>query len=371
MKVRQNSSLLSLKEPRQSIKTSLLSLALLGCMPSSSMADEVLQTEKKLVAGLESIQSLSIDQALLQFSELSEQYPNYKLVQLLKADILAIKAGNKSLSDDIHRRNPRTVGRLKSEALVRWEYSKSIPQHNIEFENHVLKTAQQKHLVFIDLSDNRLYFYERNSEGVLELKANYYVSMGRLGSGKQKEGDSKTPVGIYHIVDLLPDSEVSDLYGIGALPLNYPNKWDLEHGKTGSGIWLHGTPRNTYIRAPKASRGCIVLNNSAMETLLAEYQLPFSTPVLIVDDVDKISLSVKKNPLVLSEVKTWLENNHIGVDWGSVSVYRYPNEAGLLYVTFPAELEAELIHQYWQQGVDGDWRLVYQSQEVILVKKPT
>ena len=30
--------------------------------------------------------------------------------------------------------------------------------------------------------------------------------------------------------------------GDGAFPLNYPNEWDRRLNKTGSGIWLHGTP---------------------------------------------------------------------------------------------------------------------------------
>ena len=350
-----------------SAKQTLLALALAGCFSVSSSADEVLTTEKKLVSGLQSMQSLSMNQALDQFSELGEQYPNYKLVHLLKADILAIKSGNKSLSDGIHRRNPRTVGRLKSEAEVRWQFSHAVTDNKVSLESYVIKSAQQQHFVLVNLAENRLYLYERNATGKMESIADYYVSMGRLGSDKQKEGDSRTPIGVYHFVELLPDSEVADLYGIGALPLNYPNQWDLEHGKTGSGIWLHGTPRDTYIRAPKASRGCVVLNNSAMEKLLAKYELPFATPVLIVDDSEARS---DQSPELLTEVKAWLDSNHVGVDWNSVSVYRYPNEEKLLYVTFPANDEQKLVHQYWQQGDDGGWNMVIQSQEPVTVKKP-
>ena len=35
-----------------------------------------------------------------------------------------------------------------------------------------------------------------------------------------------------------------DKYGPYAAVLNYPNKKDLEAGKTGSGIWIHGTGTN-------------------------------------------------------------------------------------------------------------------------------
>ena len=353
-------------------KVSLLSLALASCLPVYAQADNVvLQTEKKLLSGLHAMQSLSMDDALDDFSTLSDEHPNYKLVQLLKADLLAIKAGKKSLSDGIHRRNPKTTGRLKDEAQVRWQFSQASQLDNFGFENYVLKTAEQSHLMLVSLSESRIYIYQRDESGKMQNVADYYVSMGRKGSGKQKEGDLRTPVGVYHVVDLLPDSDLPDLYGVGALPLNYPNQWDLEHGKTGSGIWLHGTPRDTYIRAPKASRGCVVLNNQAMQTLLAEYKFPFATPVLIVDDREQLLTEPqpKIKELLLTDVKSWLHENYVGVSWDKVSVYRYPNEDNLVYVTFPAEAEGEIIHQYWQLNDDGALKLVKQSQEPVQSKK--
>lgn len=347
----------------------VLTLAVAGAFSCSSSADDVLAVEKKLLLGLESIQTLSMDNALDSFSALGEQHPNYKLAQLMKADLLALKAGQKPLLDQVRKNYPKSVARLKDEAAVRWQFAQSSASGvNGYFDNYVLKTAQQSHLIFVNLSESRLYLYERDSEGQMTLVTDYYVTMGRKGSGKQKEGDLRTPIGVYHIVDLLPGAGLPDLYGVGALPLNYPNDWDSEQGKTGSGIWLHGTPSNTYIRAPKASRGCVVLHNKAMDRLLSEYSLPYATPVLIVDDAEQLLASSTVKESVLTEVKTWLDNHHIGIDWTSVSVYRYPNEEDLLYVTFPAAVENELIHQYWKRG-DNGWKLVIQSKEPVRVEK--
>ncbi len=349
----------------------ILSFMLVSCAPVSVNADDVLMAEQKLLSGLQSIQALSIEDALGQFSDLGNQYPKYKLAQLVKADLLALKAGQKSLLDNIHGKYAGTVSKLKDEAAVRWQFSQSELQTSPSFDKYVLKTAQQQNLVIVSLSESRLYLYERNSSGVMSRVADYYVTMGREGSGKQREGDSRTPIGVYHIVDLLPGSELPDLYGVGALPLNYPNKWDTEHGKTGSGIWLHGTSSDTYIRAPKASRGCVVLNNSAMQKLLSDYQLPFATPVLIVNDTEQLLTATADQKLALAEVKTWLNNHHVAVNWSAVSVYRYPNEQNLFYVTFPAAVENELVHQYWQRTDQGVWQLVMQSQEPVQVKTRT
>ena len=255
----------------------------LTVLANNVVADEVLQTEQKLLSGLNAIHNLELDNALSSISELEKAYPKYKLVQLLKADLLAAKTGQGAIQKQVYDKNSASVDKLLSEAEVRWQFSKDSLTSMTNFDEYVLKTANQKHILLVSLQESRLYLFERNAAGEMVRVADYYVTMGRKGSGKQKEGDLRTPIGVYHMVDLLPDNTLPDLYGVGALPLNYPNDWDREHGKTGSGIWLHGVPRDTYIRAPRASRGCVVLNNTAMKRLLTDYQLPYSTPVLIVD----------------------------------------------------------------------------------------
>ncbi len=346
---------------------SLLTFALVSSLSFASVADDVLLAEKQLISGFKSIQNLSVDRALNEFNELSERYPNYKLAQLLKADLLTLKSGQRSLLHNIHQKNSRTIGRLQNEAVVRWQFSQTEFPNNSTFERYVLKMGEQPNFVLVDLSENRLYVYERDEQDAMQQIANYYISMGRSGAGKQREGDRGTPLGVYHIVERLPDSDVSELYGVGALPINYPNDWDVKKGRTGSGIWLHGTPRDTYIRDPKASRGCVVLNNTAMEKLLTMYRLPFETPFLIVDSLSELdrtsdSNNQSSNDLVLLEVKSWLNSHYLSVDWKRVSVYRYPQEKDLLYVTFPADIDNQWVHQYWQRGDNGDWKMVIESQ---------
>jgi murein L,D-transpeptidase YafK len=63
----------------------------------------------------------------------------------------------------------------------------------------------------------------------------------------------------------MPQDKLTDFYGSGAFPINYPNEWDRIRGRNGYGIWLHGTPRDTYSRPPRASDGCIVLSNEDLD----------------------------------------------------------------------------------------------------------
>ena len=344
-----------------------LGLSVSISVANQAMADEVLQAEQKLLSGLNAIHHLELDKALSSISELEKEYPKYKLAQLLKADLLAAKTGQLALQKQVYSKHAGSVEKLLSEAEVRWQFSKDSLTNMTNFDEFVLKSARQKHIILVSLQESRLYLFERNKNGQMVRVADYYVTMGRKGSGKQKEGDLRTPIGVYHMVDLLPDSKLPDLYGVGALPLNYPNDWDREHGKTGSGIWLHGVPSDTYIRAPRASRGCVVLNNNAMKRLLADYQLPYSTPVLIVDQKHADSRFASNREQLLDDVRAWIADNNYQVDWQNVSVYRYPNEENLFYITFPGLEANTLVHQFWKRDADGDWKVVVQSKNSIQV----
>jgi len=106
---------------------------------------------------------------------------------------------------------------------------------------------------------------------------------------KLREGDKKTPLGVYHVLSQMPRNRLGDLYGIGAFPLNYPNEWDAREGRNGHGIWLHGTPRDTYSRPPRASDGCVVLTNEDLDDLTKRLQVGL-TPVIIADGVEWVTV---------------------------------------------------------------------------------
>lgn len=332
-------------------------------------ANQSAQAEKMLIEALRNIQSMQLQEAAALAKSLSDSYPDYRLAQLLSADLLAIKAGNFELIERVHKANPRTVERLKSEAEVRWRHAHSDDnQADAVLASSVLKVGEQPHLVVVNLATSRLYLYE-NRAGQLNLLANYYISMGTGGAGKQREGDRKTPIGVYHIVDWVPGERLADLYGTGALPLNYPNIWDQALGRTGHGIWLHGTPSNTFSRPPQSSQGCVVLNNQEMESLVSQFNIAMATPVIILDKSFDASYFEAEKLAVLTEINAWLVEQGQQFDWSKVSVYRYPSEDGLYYATFPATNDAEhLVHQYWRRGHDGGWQLVLQTKDPIIVK---
>src|SRR5574343_1249030 len=139
--------------------------------------------------------------------------------------------------------------------------------------------ASTRHAIAVDASRARLYLFERE-DGVMRVKAHHYASLGRLGIGKQTEGDQRTPLGVYYITSRLDPEQLKDFYGAGAMPLNYPNEYDRRLGRSGSGIWLHGVPSESYARSPESTDGCVALANPELQSILDQVQ-PRTTPVVI------------------------------------------------------------------------------------------
>src|SRR5262249_21339923 len=135
---------------------------------------------------------------------------------------------------------------------------------------------------------SRLYLYQ-NDGGKPRFVADYYVSFGKNGALKTREGDERTPIGIYHVTASLPREKLAEFYGSGAVPINYPNEWDQIQGRNGHGIWLHGTPPDTYSRPPRSSNGCVVLANADLNDLAHDIQIGL-TPVIISEDVEWLNL---------------------------------------------------------------------------------
>ena len=145
----------------------------------------------------------------------------------------------------------------------------------------------QKFALLVDAKRSRMYVYQ-NVHGSLKFVTDYYISQGKLGVNKLREGDQKTPLGVYYITSRLDGARLPNFYGSGALPINYPNDWDRVNGRSGSGIWLHGTPPDSYSRPPLSSDGCVVLTNQDLNKLLSSIEIG-KTPVVISEHVDFIS----------------------------------------------------------------------------------
>lgn len=144
-----------------------------------------------------------------------------------------------------------------------------------------LKIPQDEQFVFwVELESGRLKVLEQLESGGFIVRQIIPVSIGSNGYDKQVEGDKRTPIGVYHFTSFLNDDQLIDFYGLGAYPINYPNAIDLLDGKTGSGIWLHGLPKNVAERPLLDSDGCVVIDNDSL-LQMSRYIKTGRTPIIL------------------------------------------------------------------------------------------
>ncbi len=345
-----------------------------------------------------------LDAALDRTEVLLKAYPNFRLAHLIRGDLLLARTqplttfGNASAP-------PERVQELRDEAIARLRAYRERPSAANYVPRYLLQMgAEQQHAVVVDTRRARLYVY-RNENGKPRFVADYYISQGKAGSGKQYEGDNKTPLGVYHVTSFIDPAKLPDFYGSGAFPINYPNTWDRRLGRTGYGIWLHGTPSDTYARPPLASEGCVVLANQDF-TSLSNFVQPGLTPVIISNEIEWLSLDdwQSERGALNDAIEAWRSDwesldverylahysgefrsdrqdyagwvqqkrrvanarDWIKVEVRNVSMFRHPGEDALVEVTFEQEYRSDghtdrmRKRQYWTKE-GGQWKIVYEG----------
>jgi murein L,D-transpeptidase YafK len=239
--------------------------------------------EAMLVQALIDIRDNRLAAALDRVNALLEVKPDFRLAQLIKGDLLMARArpiATMGAADaPIERLND-----LRDEARARLTRYAMQPPKDLVPRYLLQLQPEQRYAVVVDTAKSTLYLFE-NRGGTPHYLTDYYITVGKNGSNKLREGDKRTPLGVYRVTSQLPRAKLDAFYGTGAFPLSYPNEFDVREGRNGHGIWLHGTPRDTYSRPPRASDGCVVLANEDLDDLAKRVQIGI-TPVIIAERVD-------------------------------------------------------------------------------------
>lgn len=267
------------------------------------------QAEGRLIEIYQLIGQADHRMALRKAESLVKDHPNFHLAQLVLGDLLNMQARAVNQLGDIEKVQAGAAAQqlavLREESRRRMLALTQRPPQGFVPTQFLALSRQSRHAIAVDASRSRLYLFENlaptngpASAPRLRLISDFYISVGLLGINKSVEGDKRTPLGVYYITSNLKPDDLPDLYGVGALPINYPNALDTQRGKTGSGIWLHGTPKEQFVRAPQASDGCVVLANPDLERLLGTVQIR-TTPVVIASElkwVDPVTLEQERQP---------------------------------------------------------------------------
>lgn len=241
------------------------------------------QAEARLIEIYKLIGQAQTRTALTRAEALVHDHPNFALAQLVYGDLLMAQQGAVRTFGDVPpgEAGPgaQVLAELREESQLRMRALRERPPAGAIPAQFLELSPRNKHAIAIDTSRARLYLFENGPQG-LKLIADYYISVGKLGIEKATEGDMRTPLGVYFVTSNLDPKSLKDFYGVGALPINYPNPYDARRGKTGRGIWLHGTPPNQYSRAPKATDGCVVMANPDLRRIIDTVEIR-TTPVVI------------------------------------------------------------------------------------------
>ncbi|WP_230968983.1 L,D-transpeptidase family protein [Nitrogeniibacter aestuarii] len=298
------------------IVSCLLVLLAAFALPASAATVSDNGPEADLEKVFAAIDQNQLDVALDRTEALLKVYPNFRLANLIKGDLLLARAQPLTTFGNV-RADKAQIADLRDEAIVRLRAYREKPNAKYVPRYLMQMGADQKYAVVVDTRRARLYVY-RNDNGTPRFVADFYASHGKAGAEKMFEGDMKTPVGVYHVVSQIDGGKLPELYGDGAFPINYPNPWDKRLGRTGYGIWLHGVPYDTYSRPPKASEGCVVLANQDFNALSNYVQVGL-TPVIISNEIEWLNLDdwQSERTSLNAAIEAWRQ------DWESRDVERY------------------------------------------------
>ena len=367
--------------------------------------DLSMYSESILIGAIDNVRKNKINKALEQLNKLIKINPDFKAAQLIYADLMLSRSQKITDFGNIQNASFDHINSLLSEVKARWDFHKLTIEKD-KIPSSLIKLANsQSHVIIVDASTSRLFLFE-NENGTPRMKSDFYVTIGKNGTGKYTEGDQKTPIGVYFVTGFIPPEDLPDLYGDGAFPIDYPNDWDQRHGRTGYGIWLHGTPSAIYSRAPKDSNGCVIVSNTDLNTL-SHFIDEGKTPVIITNSINWVtkknwesrntnynlfiekwrqdweSLDVNlylrhysKEYIGLGkDYNSWVDykrrvipmKKYIKVNLTNKSVFLYPDNPNLMVVTFLQDYTSDTFRrkfikrQYWRMEDDGKWRIIYEG----------
>ncbi len=380
-----------------------LFLAGLACAPSAFAAAAT--PEDRLSGVFQAIEANRPDEALKRVDALIQDHPNFRLAYLVRGDLLLARARPLATFGNVTKNvPPEKIDGLRAEALARLRAQRQRPAQDRLPRLVLQMSAEQKHAFLVDSRRSRLYVFA-NDAGRPRLIADYYITLGKNGVEKTREGDQKTPLGVYYVTGNLPRAKLTDFYGSGAFPISYPNEWDRRLGRNGHGIWLHGVPSDLYSRPPQASDGCLVLANADLDAL-ARYVQIGQTPVIIADEIewaepaaveaDRRSLAAEleqwradwqsrdmakylehysaqfrsgtqglaawaEHKRKVNATKSWIK-----VGLSRVAMFRYPRERDFVVMTFDQDYRSDGLsnvmrkRQYWvKEG--ARWKILYEG----------
>jgi hypothetical protein len=153
--------------------------------------------ESLLAKTLFEIRQGKTSDALDTVNQLIQAMPNFKLAYLIRGDLLSSRARSLSTFGDVGEIDKRVVQDYQDEVQTRLtnyldrNKDRSFPDLLMQLDE------SQRYALVVDTSKSRLYVYAKNELGQLKYMSDYYITIGKNGIDKKKQGDKRTPIGVY------------------------------------------------------------------------------------------------------------------------------------------------------------------------------
>ena len=176
--------------------------------------------EHGLSGVIQAIEKDRPDVALQRVDALIAEHPTFRPAHLNRGELLLARNRPAQTFGDVAKTVPRAkVEDLREEALARLRALRARPAQG-RVPSYVLQlNPEQKFAIVVDSQLSRLYLF-RNVNSRPQYVEDYYVTLGKRGMEKTREGDKRTTVGVYQVVATLPGKKLSDVYGAGDVPIN-------------------------------------------------------------------------------------------------------------------------------------------------------
>ena len=189
---------------------SLLLCSLLACSVNAHAGPDSSSTEAQLVKSLQAINDNHLDIALNEADDLLRVNPNFKLAQLVKADLLMARAGAIDNIASAANAPHDKIEYLRDEARVRLHRVMSQSEAKLVPRFLWQMDPQQKYALVADTSRATLFVYE-NVNGEPCYVTDFYITIGKLGPYLQV---SITPVIITNQMEWSNEQEQSERYAL-------------------------------------------------------------------------------------------------------------------------------------------------------------
>lgn len=363
--------------------------------------------EDLLAKTLLEIKQGKMKQALTTVDKLIASTPNFRLAHMIKGDLLASRAHTLPSFGGYASKDESQVEGFKEEAQIRLSHYLAKNKQPLQPSLMMELDSRQQYAVVVDTSKSRLFLYAKDHHGRMRYMSDYYITIGKNGFDKKVRGDKRTPLGVYFASGKI-NQPLPDFYGDGAYPLNYPNEYDQHLKRDGSGIWLHGTPNDTYSRPPRASDGCVVLSNPDIKALHPILNRG-NTPVIIANNFDWLkaneALYANQKQQLTAAIEAWRKDwvaqdtdaylahyskrffysdgdfqkwadykrqiqsakPKVTIGVQDISMFTYPNaEQPMVVVNFEQEFKSTALQntmkkrQYWVYE-QNQWKIIYEG----------